>query len=101
MPRFRVLVTDYAWPDVETEHAIALVLALARKVAFYHRETKSGRYDLKAGPMLRRVQGQTLGIVGLGNIGRLVAERALGLGLRVVATSRSRRQTVPGVAMCE
>ena len=47
------------------EHALALLLALSRKVAFYHYETKSGRYQLQSGPTLRRIEGQTLGIVGL------------------------------------
>jgi D-3-phosphoglycerate dehydrogenase len=59
-------------------------------VAFYHHETKLGRYDLRAGPALRRVTGQTLGIVGLGQIGREVARRAAALGLKVLATSRRR-----------
>jgi D-3-phosphoglycerate dehydrogenase len=73
------------------EHAIALLLALARKVAFYHYQTKQGRYELQAGPQLRRIEGQTLGIVGLGNIGQKVAEKGAALGLRILATSRSRR----------
>ena len=44
---------------------------------------------MQAGPKLRRIEGQTLGIVGLGNIGRKLAENAAGLGLKIVATSRS------------
>ena len=51
-------------------------------MAFYHHETKQGRYDLQAGPPLRRITGQTLGIVGLGNIGRSLCTKALGLGLQ-------------------
>ena len=53
--RARIVVTnvpDYCLIEV-AEHALALLFALARKVAFYHHETKSGRYDLKAGPTLR------------------------------------------------
>ena len=80
-------VPDYCTHEV-AEHAIALLLALARKVAFYHHESKQGRYDLQAGPALRRLVGQTLGIVGLGRIGREVARRAAALGLKVLATSR-------------
>jgi D-3-phosphoglycerate dehydrogenase len=98
----KILVTnvpDYCLIEV-AEHALALLLALGRKVAFYHQATKSGRYDLKAGPVLRRIEGQTLGIVGLGNIGRRLAEKARALGLQVVATSRSRRCLPPGVAYC-
>jgi D-3-phosphoglycerate dehydrogenase len=89
-------VPDYCLIEV-AEHALALMLALSRKVAFYHHETKQGRYVLQAGPVLRRIEGQTLGIVGLGNIGRKLAEKAAPLGLRILATTRSRRQLLPGV----
>src|SRR5688572_18611124 len=89
-------IPDYCLIEV-AEHALALILALSRKVAFYHHETKAGRYQLQAGPKLRRIEGQTLGIVGLGNIGRKLAEKALGIGLKVIATSRSRKNPMPGV----
>jgi D-3-phosphoglycerate dehydrogenase len=90
-------VPDYCLVEV-AEHALALVLALARKVAYYHHDAKTGRYDLRAGPILRRIEGQTLGIVGLGSIGRKLAQKALGIGLRVVAYSRSRSNPMPGVS---
>lgn len=89
-------VPDYCLIEV-AEHALALLLALARKVAYYHHQTKTGGYDLKAGPALFRIEGQTLGIVGLGNIGGRLAAKASALGLNVLATSRSRRQPPPGV----
>ncbi|MEC9092267.1 MAG: NAD(P)-dependent oxidoreductase, partial [Planctomycetota bacterium] len=50
---------------------------------------KQGTYDLAAAGPFRRIQGQTLGIVGLGNIGRRLAEIAQGIGLNVIACSRS------------
>jgi len=89
-------IPDYCLIEV-AEHALALLLALSRKVAFYHHATKSGRYELQAGPKLRRIEGQTLGIVGLGNIGRKLAEKAMPLGLKVLATSRSKKNALPGV----
>jgi D-3-phosphoglycerate dehydrogenase len=89
-------IPDYCVIEV-AEHALALLLALSRKVAYYHCEAKSGRYVLQAGPKLRRIEGQTLGIVGLGNIGRKLAAKALGIGLKVIATSRSRKDPLPGV----
>lgn len=92
-------VPDYCVIEV-AEHALASMLALARKVALYHWETKQGRYELQAGPTLRRVEGQTLGIVGLGNIGRKLAEKALGLKMQVIATSRSGKQ-MSGVELVE
>jgi D-3-phosphoglycerate dehydrogenase len=93
-------VPDYCLIEV-AEHALALMLALSRKVAFYHHETKHGRYALQAGPVLRRIEGQTLGIIGLGNIGRKLAEKAVPLGLRILATTRSRRQPLPGVTLAD
>jgi D-3-phosphoglycerate dehydrogenase len=98
----RIVVTnvpDYCLIEV-AEHALALLLALSRKVAFYHHQTKQGQYELKAGPVLRRIEGQTLGIVGLGNIGRTLAHKAAALGLKVLATSRSQRSATEGVDFC-
>lgn len=91
-------VPDYCLIEV-AEHALALLLALSRKVGFYHHATKSGRYELQAGPKLRRIEGQTLGIVGLGNIGQKLVEKAAGLGLTIIATSRSGKQKVAGVEL--
>jgi D-3-phosphoglycerate dehydrogenase len=93
-------IPDYCLIEV-AEHALAQLLSLARKIAFYHHETQNGRYQLQSGPQLRRIEGQTLGIVGLGNIGRKLATKALGLGLKVVAYSRSRKDPMPGVAFVE
>lgn len=88
-------VPDYCLAEV-AEHTFALLFALGRKVAWHHAQTKSGLYQLQSGPPLRRIAGQTLGIVGLGNIGRQVAARALSLGMRVVAAAR-RPFDAPGV----
>jgi D-3-phosphoglycerate dehydrogenase / 2-oxoglutarate reductase len=93
-------VPDYCLIEV-AEHALALMLALSRKIGFYHQATKNGRYELQAGPPLRRIEGQTLGIVGLGNIGRRLGEKAVALGLRVLATSRSRPPAPSGISYCE
>jgi D-3-phosphoglycerate dehydrogenase len=102
--RRRIAVTnvpDYCVIEV-AEHALALMLALARKVSFYHHATKSGEYRLQAGPPLRRIEGQTLGIVGIGRIGAKLAEKAVALGLRVLATSRRRPEELPhGVEYCD
>ncbi len=89
-------VPNYCQTEV-AEHTLALIFALGRKIAFYHQQTKLGRYDLQAGPPLRRMAGQTLGIIGLGSIGREVARRALAQGMQVLAHSRSMEQPPPGV----
>ncbi|HTQ39829.1 MAG TPA: C-terminal binding protein [Pirellulales bacterium] len=96
-------VPDYCVIEV-AEHALALLLSLSRKIAFYHQETKSGRYSLQDGPALRRIEGQNLGIVGLGNIGRRLAEKAIALKMRVLTSGRTqkRQQDLPsGVEWCE
>jgi D-3-phosphoglycerate dehydrogenase len=77
-----------------------MILALGRKIGFYHLETQAGRYDLAAGPTLRRIEGQTLGIVGLGNIGLKLAVKAQGLGLKILATARTPKPA-PGVTYCD
>jgi D-3-phosphoglycerate dehydrogenase len=93
-------IPDYCLVEV-AEHALALLLAQARRVAFFHQQTKGGKYDLKAGGMMRRIENQTLGIVGLGNIGRVLATKATALGLNVLAFNRTRRDAPPGVAFCD
>jgi D-3-phosphoglycerate dehydrogenase len=93
-------VPDYCVIEV-AEHALALLLAMSRKVVYFDRQAQRGVYQLQSGPPLRRLEGQTLGIVGFGNIGRRLATKALGLGLRVLALSRSKKDPMPGVEFVE
>lgn len=81
-------VPDYCLIEV-AEHVMALVFAWARQVAFFHAQTRQGIYDLSAARPFRRMQGQTLGIFGLGNIGGYLAKIAQGVGLKVIGYSRS------------
>jgi D-3-phosphoglycerate dehydrogenase / 2-oxoglutarate reductase len=71
--------------DEVSEHALALLMALARKVTLYDRTIKSGRWDVQAGKPIHRLRGQTLGVVGLGRIGTSLASKARALGLNVLA----------------
>ncbi len=66
------------------EHSIALMFAAARKVAYADRTMKEGKWEKKA-LMGIELYEKTLGIIGIGNIGSLVAEKALALGMRVIA----------------
>jgi D-3-phosphoglycerate dehydrogenase len=66
------------------EHALALLLAVARNVPQAHAALKQGTWDRSRFTGIE-LAGKTLGVLGLGRIGRQVARRALGLGLRVVA----------------
>ena len=66
------------------ELAIALLFALARHLPRADKLVRAGRWKAK-GLVGTEVTGKTLGVVGLGRIGRLVAERARGLGMKVIA----------------
>jgi D-3-phosphoglycerate dehydrogenase / 2-oxoglutarate reductase len=70
--------------DEVSDHAIALLLSCARKIAFYDRNIKSGIYDLKAGTPLYRLRGKILGIVGFGKIGRAVSAKARAFGFNII-----------------
>ena len=66
------------------EHAIALLVALARHIPQATASMKSGKWDKKSFVGME-LYNRTLGVIGLGNIGRIVAQRARGLGMKVVA----------------
>jgi phosphoglycerate dehydrogenase-like enzyme len=78
-------VPDYGMDDV-ADHALALLLACARKVVVADRAVRAGAWpgygDLA--PM-RRLRGRTLGVYGYGRIGRNVAAKGRALGLRILA----------------
>lgn len=78
-------VPDYATDEV-AEHALMLLLACARKLVPLHLATRTGNWDWRpvAGE-IHTIAGRTLGLVGLGRIGRGLAARARGIGLRTVA----------------
>jgi D-3-phosphoglycerate dehydrogenase len=89
-------VPDYCLQEV-AEHTLALILALGRKLGVFHHQTKSGRYQLQGQPPLRRLRGQTVGVVGLGNIGGRVAELAAAVGFRTLACSRRQKELPKGI----
>ena len=75
-------------PDGNTittaEHTIALLIALARRIPQANSSLKSGRWERKTFIGVE-LQGKTLGVVGLGRIGRTVAARARAFGMKIVA----------------
>ena len=75
---------DYGVGEVAT-HALGLALALVRNIVAYHRDIQAGKWHyLSSGP-LRRVGDMTLGIVGLGRIGKRMAHVGRNVFRRVVA----------------
>src|SRR5262249_20413757 len=65
------------------EHTIALVFALARQIPEADRSTQAGKWEKNRFVGIE-ITGKTLGIIGCGNIGTIVADRAKGLKMRVV-----------------
>src|SRR6201984_757410 len=77
-------VPDYCLREV-SDHAMALLLALARKVTLANTLVQSGRWEVPPFVLLRRLEGQVLGLVGFGNIPRTLAPKAKAFGLKVLA----------------
>jgi len=79
-----VMNTPFGNSITTAEHAIALMFALARQLPEANAQTQAGLWP-KSGFMGVEVTGKKLGLIGAGNIGSIVAARALGLKMKVVA----------------
>jgi D-3-phosphoglycerate dehydrogenase len=79
-----VMNTPFGNSITTAEHAIALMFALARQLPEANAQTQAGKWP-KNDFMGVEVTGKTLGLIGAGNIGSIVADRALGLRMKVVA----------------
>jgi D-3-phosphoglycerate dehydrogenase len=77
-------VPDYCVDEV-ADHALALLLAVERRIVELARQTREGGWDFRVARPVRRLRGLTLGLVGFGRIGRAVAHRGAALGLRPLA----------------
>lgn len=73
------------------EHAMMLILALARQFSMIVRNHQAGIWDKHFNPKIFALEGRTLAIVGFGNIGRELAKRAKGFEMQVLGLSRSGR----------
>jgi D-3-phosphoglycerate dehydrogenase len=79
-----VMNTPYGNSITTAEHAIALMMALARELPAANASTHAGKWE-KNRFMGVELYGKTLGLIGAGNIGSIVADRAKGLKMKVVA----------------
>jgi len=77
--------------DEVAEHVIALTLSLRRRTLAFDRAVREGNWSLQTGMPMHRLSGQTLGILGYGRIGAVVAARGRGLGMQVIAHDPSMR----------
>lgn len=79
-----VMNTPFGNTVTTAEHAISMMLSLAREIPQATLSTRSGKWE-KGRFMGVELTGKTLGIVGIGNIGSIVADRAQGLKMKVIA----------------
>src|SRR5690242_12448613 len=79
-----VMNTPFGNSITTAEHAITLMLALARQIPQADQSTQAGKWE-KNRFMGVEITGKTLGVIGCGNIGAIVAERAIGLRMKVIA----------------
>ena len=79
-----VMNTPFGNSITTAEHAITLMLALARQIPEADNSTRAGKWE-KNKFLGVEIFGKTLGIIGCGNVGSIVADRALGLKMKVIA----------------
>src|SRR5208283_5462932 len=79
-----VMNTPYGNSITAAEHTIAMLFALCRELPAADRSTQAGKWE-KSRFMGVELTGKTLGVIGCGNVGSIVADRALGLKMKVVA----------------
>lgn len=79
-----VMNTPFGNSITTAEHAIAMIMSLSRQIPLANASTHQGKWE-KSKFMGVEIMGKTLGIIGCGNIGAVVADRAQGLKMRVMA----------------
>ena len=87
--RHGILVTNVPndWCENEVaDHAMALLLAAARKICTYDRAARAGIWRWQTGEPIHRMSGRTLGLLSFGAIAQAIGRRAAGFGLRVIAS---------------
>src|SRR5919108_2571670 len=83
-----ILVTNVPsdWCENEVaDHAMALLLAVSRKINVYDRATRGGTWRWQSGAPIHRLRGSVLGLLSFGAIARAIAARAAGFGMRITA----------------
>ncbi len=78
-------VPDYCIDEV-SDHAMALLLAIVRKISFANARVQAGEWQMPSVVPIHRLRGTVLGLVGFGRIPQLLAPKAQAFGLRVIAS---------------
>ena len=79
-----------ASPHEVSEHVLALMLAVARRLRHYDAAVREGLWDVRSGEPAFRLHGKVLGLVGFGLIAQHVASKARALGMRIIVWARRR-----------
>ena len=77
-------VPDYCLDEV-SDHTMALLLSLVRKIPFSNTRVEAGRWEMPSVVPIHRLRGTTLGLMGFGRIPQLVAPKAQAFGMKVIA----------------
>ena len=96
-----VTVTPGANEVTVAEHTIALMLSLVRRICEQHAAVRRGEWNRTGPHVPGSLHGSTVGLVGYGRIGRLVAERLRAFGVRIVAADPSVTASGAGVELVE
>ena len=90
-PGITVTSAGDAYAPTVSEHAVAMLLALVRRIPAAVRDGERARWDQSGARAIGTLNDATVAVVGFGNIGREIATRLRALGARVVAVTRSGR----------
>lgn len=71
--------------DEVSDHALALILVCIRRIVQFNNLVREGIWDFKSGGLIFRIREKILGIVGFGNIGRRLAQKAQSLGFEIIS----------------
>jgi lactate dehydrogenase-like 2-hydroxyacid dehydrogenase len=91
----RVTTTPDVLSDDVADLALALLLAVSRRICVGDSFVRAGKWLAQGMPLAQRVSGKRAGILGLGSIGRAIARRALGFGMSVAYTGRKPQAESP------
>jgi D-3-phosphoglycerate dehydrogenase len=93
-------VPDYCMDEVSNQ-AIAMILTLIRKTAFFDRKVKSHHWDFHQGVPIYRIHGKTLGLVGCGKIGLEVAKKISNFGVKVISFDPYLQKAPEGIELTD
>ena len=80
-----VVITPGANARSVAEHTVAMILALTKNLVTCHNETIKGNWNIRQEFRAYEFEGKTVGLIGVGNIGRIVAQMCMGLGFHIAA----------------